>query len=92
MLAPLKNLTPPPAYESMPNIDVHNDFASAISHGKATGGAGSMGKTAWLSKQFNTKGSVASLGAWNRQSTISWGDDNNVAQSPQSLRAQPTGM
>lgn len=92
MLAELKNVTPKPAYESMPNIDVDNHFASAVSHSSQTGGAGSMGKTAWLSKQFNTEGSVASLGKWNRGTAISWDSDNNVAQAPQSLRAQPGGM
>ena len=87
MLPELKKITPPPAVEGMPNVDVSDGFASAISHGKQTGGAGSQGALAWLSK--SQSGGVQSLGKWNRQTAVDWGGDDNTVQLPQSQRAQP---
>jgi hypothetical protein len=92
MIAAISETTPKPNIEGMPNVDVSSNFAEATAHSSATGGAGSQGALAWLSKSQNAHGKVQSLGRWNRQTTVDWGGGDNTAQLPQSMRAQPRGM
>jgi hypothetical protein len=88
MLAQLKGITPPPAAEGMPNVDVPDNFAHATIHSAQTNTTqGQM--TSWLSKAQH--GTPKGLSKFNRKTYMDWGDEN-TAQMPQSLRAQPMGM
>lgn len=92
MLPQLAATASKPIAEGMSNVDVSNNFAEATAHSSQTGGAGSQGHLAWLSKAQNAAGHLQSLGKWNRQTTVDWGNGENTSAIPQAQRAQPAGM
>jgi len=85
MLPQLKKITPPPAAEGMPNVDVSDNFAEANVHSNKT--MGSAGRLSWLSKSLFGK-SPAAYSKITKASTVSFpGEDENTAQLPQPGRS-----
>ena len=81
MLKELKQITPPPAAEGMPNVDVSDNFAEANVHSSKT--MGSAGRLSWLSRSLFGK-SPAAYSKITKSSTVSFpGEDENAAQLPQ---------